>query len=100
MKEITPRQETVLCFIALHIEQKGYPPSLSEFTEGFAVSTRYHLKALLRKGYIEITSGANRSIKLTEQARQFLSERSRTIITPAEHGLLSLLGWTTQDKAA
>ncbi|WP_129409345.1 HTH domain-containing protein [Marinitoga lauensis] len=70
MKEITEKQKKILEYIDFYIRVKGYPPSMREMKEYFnlkSVSTIHsHLKALEKKGFIEI-SGKFRGIKVLNQ---------------------------------
>ncbi len=68
MRELTPRQLEILELIKRHLATTGFPPTRAEIaTElGFrsANAAEEHLKALARKGVIELTSGASRGIRL------------------------------------
>jgi repressor LexA len=70
MENLTPRQAEVLAFIKSHIEDTGYPPTRADIAKelGFksANASEEHLKALARKGAIEIIPGTSRGIKLPE----------------------------------
>ncbi|WP_201350529.1 transcriptional repressor LexA [Neptunomonas japonica] len=70
MMKLTKRQEEVLECIRGHIEATGYPPTRAEIakTLGFksANAAEEHLKALARKGAIEIIPGTSRGIRLPE----------------------------------
>jgi repressor LexA len=71
-KNITKRQREVLQFIIDSIRDRGLPPTISEICEEFNISSTNgasdHLTALEKKGYIERTSKAARSIRLTPKA--------------------------------
>ena len=71
MSKLTARQEQVLHVIREHIDATGYPPTRAEIarTLGFrsANAAEEHLKALARKGAIEIISGASRGIRLVQE---------------------------------
>ncbi len=73
MVKLTKRQQEVLDIIKSHIEDTGYPPTRVELAKilGFrsANAAEEHIKALARKGAIEIVEGASRGIRLPEQAR-------------------------------
>jgi repressor LexA len=66
--KLTKRQQQVLEIIKDNIEETGYPPTRAEIANqlGFrsANAAEEHLKALARKGAIEIVPGASRGIKL------------------------------------
>lgn len=68
MKALTARQQQVYELIRDHINQTGMPPTRAEIAEklGFRSpnAAEEHLKALARKGAIEIISGASRGIRL------------------------------------
>lgn len=70
MEKLTQRQQQVLDIIRQHIEQTGYPPTRADIAKelGFksANAAEEHLKALARKGAIEIIAGASRGIRLPE----------------------------------
>ena len=65
---LTPRQQKILNLIKQHIEDTGYPPTRAEIaTElGFKSpnAAEEHLRALARKGVIEMISGTSRGIRL------------------------------------
>lgn len=71
MQELTPRQQEILDLIRSHIDETGYPPTRAEIAErlGFksANAAEEHLKALARKGAIEMVAGASRGIRLPDQ---------------------------------
>lgn len=68
MRELTQRQQQVLDLIRDHIDATGFPPTRAEIASqlGFrsANAAEEHLKALARKGVIELTSGTSRGIRL------------------------------------
>lgn len=69
MIKLTARQEQILNLIKDAIDNTGFPPTRAEIAEqlGFksANAAEEHLKALQRKGAIEITAGTSRGIRLT-----------------------------------
>lgn len=73
MIKLTDRQSEILAFIRSYAEETGYPPTRAEIAQklGFksANAAEDHLKALARKGAIEMVPGASRGIRLTEDAR-------------------------------
>ncbi|MBK8973199.1 MAG: repressor LexA [Hahellaceae bacterium] len=73
MLKLTKRQEEVLSLIREYIEETGYPPTRAEISArlGFrsANAAEEHLKALARKGAIEMTAGASRGIRLPDSER-------------------------------
>ncbi len=68
MRDLTARQQQILSLIRQHIADTGFPPTRAEIaaTLGFRSpnAAEEHLKALARKGVIELTSGASRGIRL------------------------------------
>jgi len=68
MKALTSRQQQVYDLIRDHISSTGMPPTRAEIAAqlGFRSpnAAEEHLKALARKGVIEIVSGASRGIRL------------------------------------
>ena len=68
MKALTARQQQVYDLVRDHISQTGMPPTRAEIASqlGFRSpnAAEEHLKALARKGVIEIVSGASRGIGL------------------------------------
>ncbi len=70
MNELTARQAEVLQLIADFLQATGFPPTRAEIAEqlGFrsANAAEDHLRALERKGYIEMLPGASRGIRLRE----------------------------------
>ncbi len=70
MQGLTSRQQEVLELIKSHSNEKGYPPTRAEIARslGFksANAAEEHIKALARKGAIEIIAGASRGIRLPD----------------------------------
>ncbi len=70
MEKLTARQQQVLDIVREHIDHTGYPPTRADIARelGFksANAAEEHLKALARKGAIEIIAGASRGIRLPE----------------------------------
>lgn len=70
MTKLTQRQSEVLAVIKNHIEESGFPPTRADIARelGFksANAAEEHLKALARKGAIEMIAGASRGIRLPE----------------------------------
>ncbi|MFP6805425.1 MAG: transcriptional repressor LexA [Pseudomonadales bacterium] len=76
MNKLTTRQAEVLEFIKSYIEEIGYPPTRADIAKelGFksANASEEHLKALARKGAIEMIPGTSRGIKLPESKNEGL----------------------------
>src|SRR5687767_7016536 len=68
MSKLTPRQVEILAFIKRCLEENGYPPTRAEIARelGFKSpnAAEEHLKAMARKGAIEMTPGASRGIRI------------------------------------
>ena len=68
MKSLTARQVEVLDLVRSHISDTGYPPTRADIARelGFrsANAAEEHLKALARKGALEIVPGTSRGIRL------------------------------------
>src|ERR1700738_1903577 len=68
MTNPTARQQQVFDLIRRAIERTGFPPTRAEIAAelGFssANSAEEHLRALARKGVIELAAGASRGIRL------------------------------------
>ncbi|URL01557.1 transcriptional repressor LexA [Avibacterium sp. 20-126] len=68
MKALTARQQEVYDLLKRHLETTGMPPTRAEISRelGFRSpnAAEEHLKALARKGVIEIIPGASRGIRL------------------------------------
>jgi len=66
---LTARQQEILEFIRTFLEEEGFPPTRAEIAKalGFrsANAAEDHLKALERKGAVEILAGTSRGIRLT-----------------------------------
>jgi repressor LexA len=70
MEQLTARQAQVLELIRRHIEDTGYPPTRADIAKelGFrsANAAEEHLRALARKGAIEMVPGTSRGIRLPD----------------------------------
>ena len=68
---LTDRQQEVLDRIREHVQEWGMPPSRSELARAlglaFASAVNHHLKALERKGWIQLTRGRDRGIQLLRE---------------------------------
>lgn len=71
MRELTGRQQEILELIRAHLQERGHPPTRAEIARqlGFrsANAAESHLRALARKGVLELTPGASRGIRLLEE---------------------------------
>jgi repressor LexA len=70
MYNLTSRQEQVLQLIRSYADETGYPPTRAEIARILGYKSpnaaEEHIKALARKGAIEIIPGASRGIKLPD----------------------------------
>lgn len=70
MATLTPRQEEILSLIRSFMERSGRPPTRAELADHFGFrspnAAEEHLRALARKGVIELVPGAARGIRLME----------------------------------
>ena len=73
MSQLTTRQKQVYDFLAGHIADRGYPPTLQEIARHLRISGNLgvlrHLEALERKGLIRRSPGSSRSIVLADRSR-------------------------------
>ncbi len=73
MRELTPRQKQILEMIQEFISETGMPPTRAEIARqlGFksANAAEEHLRALQRKGALELLPGASRGIQLKDSLR-------------------------------
>ena len=71
MSKLTARQQQVLDVIRSSIDDTGMPPTRADIarTLGFksANAAEEHLKALAKKGVIELVASTSRGIRITEQ---------------------------------
>jgi repressor LexA len=68
VEELTRRQAEILELIRNHLEETGFPPTRAEIAAHFGFSSpnaaEEHLRALERKGAIEILPGASRGLRI------------------------------------
>lgn len=80
MEDLSPRQREMLNFIVASVEQSGIVPTYREIGAGLGIGSTNavsdHIKALVRKGYIERVGkpGRPRSLRLTEAATGFIEQ--------------------------
>lgn len=69
--KLTPRQRQILELIRSHSEETGSPPTRAEIAAAFgfrsANAAEEHLRALARKGAIELLRGTSRGIRLLQR---------------------------------
>ncbi|HEX9473086.1 MAG TPA: repressor LexA, partial [Steroidobacteraceae bacterium] len=73
MSDLTPRQSQVLELIRQALVETGMPPTRAEIAEklGFRSpnAAEEHLRALARKGCVELVPGSSRGIRLKDTLR-------------------------------
>ena len=78
---LTQRQSEILDFIRNEVKRTGLPPTRAEISATFGFrspnAAEEHLRALAKKGAIEIASGTARGIQLAEQ----ISGAMQSIVT-------------------
>ena len=71
MDTLTARQAQILKLIEDYTENSGYPPTRSEICEAMGFrspnAAEEHLRALARKGVIDMIPGASRGIRLKQE---------------------------------
>ena len=76
MRQLTPRQKEILELIQSFIDEFGMPPTRAEIARelGFksANAAEEHLRALQKKGVLELVPGASRGIQLKDSLREQL----------------------------
>lgn len=72
LPSLTKRQQQIYDLIKENIQQTGMPPTRAEIAKFFgfksANAAEEHLKALAKKGYIEMLAGTSRGIRLLEDS--------------------------------
>lgn len=76
MDKLTPRQSEILTFLQDFIDESGMPPTRAEIARALGFKSvnaaEEHLRALQRKGVIELVPGASRGIQLKDFLREQL----------------------------
>ncbi len=74
MRQLTPRQKEILELIQSFIDEYGMPPTRADIAKelGFksANAAEEHLRALQKKGVLELVPGASRGIQLKDSLRE------------------------------
>ena len=87
--KLTDRQQQILDLIRQAVQRTGFPPTRAEIAQtlGFrsANAAEDHLRALARTGVVELTAGASRGIRLTDLAREALSDRDEDLDDQADY---------------
>ena len=83
-KQLTERQQEIFDFVKNHISTTGMPPTRVEIAReiGFKSpnAAEEHLKALARKGYIEMLSGTSRGIRILVNDEEAANEDSLPLV--------------------
>ena len=84
MKEITSQQQRVLDCIQIYINKTGFPPTRANICKelGFKSpnSAETHLRALEKKGFISIESGASRGISISNNQERNSNDNEYPVI--------------------
>jgi len=74
MSKLTARQQEILDLIRQAIVKTGFPPTRAEIAQALGFrspnAAEEHLKALARKGVLELSAGTSRGIRLKEAAAE------------------------------
>jgi repressor LexA len=120
VEELTRRQTEILELLRTHLEETGFPPTRAEIAAHFGFSSpnaaEDHLRALERKGAIEILPGASRGLRILQAdglpvvgrvaagapmlAEQHIDARYRIdsgLFKPRAHYLLRVRGLSMRD---
>lgn len=123
MLELTARQSEVLHLVRKWLQDTGMPPTRAEIAErlGFrsANAAEQHLRALQRKGHVQLLAGASRGIRLSDLgeeaglpligqvaggrpilAEEHVVDRLRidpSLFEPRPHYLLKVVGMSMRD---
>jgi len=120
VEELTRRQTEILELLRAHLEETGFPPTRAEIAAHFGFSSpnaaEDHLRALERKGAIEILPGASRGLRILQAdglpvvgrvaagapmlAEQHIDARYRIdsgLFKPRAHYLLRVRGLSMRD---
>lgn len=67
---LTKQQTRVLDFIESHLSKNGFPPTRAEIRDHFkwssANAAQCHLEALEKRGWLKLTPGISRGIRLAK----------------------------------
>jgi repressor LexA len=76
MRELTPRQKQILFLVQKVMHETGMPPTRAEIAKSLKFrsvnAAEEHLRALERKGAIELLPGTSRGIRLKDSLREQL----------------------------
>jgi repressor LexA len=87
LPKLTPRQGEILALISQSIEESGLPPTRDEIATrlGFASANaaEEHLRALARKGYVELSPGTSRGIRIPPKHTQSRAQNAYQMALPS-----------------
>ncbi len=82
LKPLTKRQREIFDFIVTSVASNGAPPTRIEIAKHFGFrspnAAEDHLKAIDRKGHIELRSGTSRGIVISDAAKADMPEQYRS----------------------
>ena len=74
MRELTPRQKQILTLLQKVMHETGMPPTRAEIAKSLRFrsvnAAEEHLRALERKGVLELLPGTSRGIRLKDSLRE------------------------------
>jgi repressor LexA len=90
--KLTARQQEILDLIRAAVARTGFPPTRAEIAQALGFrspnAAEDHLKALARKGAIELTAGASRGIRLLAGETHGAESLARQDAAPGAMGAL------------
>lgn len=93
---LTARQAEILALIRSHIADSGMPPTRAEIAQalgfGSVNAAVDHLKALAKKGFIELLPGSSRGIRLVERLTDSLGSAAESLAESLASAGLPLIG--------
>lgn len=93
--KLTDRQQQILDLIRQTVTRTGFPPTRAEIAHALGFrspnAAEDHLKALARKGAIELTAGASRGIRLKDSGSES-PQTSSPLLPSLSQLLLPLVG--------
>jgi repressor LexA len=101
MRPLTARQQQIFDFIKEKISDTGMPPTRAEIADFFgfksANAAEEHLKALAKKGFIEMLPGTSRGIRLAEAHVEEHYKIDGSLFRPNADYLLRVTGESMKD---
>lgn len=95
--DATPRQLEILRFIADHIGEHGFAPTVQEIGDAHGIKSKNatvdHLRALMAKGLLEHSSHKARSFTLTKRGRLVLGIGTAESSSPLREAAEAALCW-------